>query len=243
MEVICKEEQVRFTGGSSGYTVQEVIDAINNGNYGQIPAGMYSQETLFGENLREVMIGARTRMPSEVWGSVVVGGTGSYWLNMTGGCGGVEDGGGDSSSGSSSPSNYEIASNIASNAIATGLAFNEFYTNMSSAIFSNTPVTANDFVKSIFDNNPSGSFIDDIKAAGEFKGIAILSSTGKFLGVTQAVGSLYTLAVDIGDGGGVSAVNVTDAAISVGSFYIKSNVVGLAVSMGWLLIKGQLDEQ
>ena len=243
MEVICKEEQVRFTGGSGGYTWQEVVGAINNGNYGQIPAGMYSQETLFGENLREVMIGARTRMPSEVWGSVVVGGTGSYWLNMTGGCGGVEDGGGDSSSGSSSPSNYEIASNIASNAIATGLAFNEFYTNMSSAIFSNTPVTANDFVKSIFDNNPSGSFIDDIKAAGEFKGIAILSSTGKFLGVTQAVGSLYTLAVDIGDGGGVSAVNVTDAAISVGSFYIKSNVVGLAVSMGWLLIKGQLDEQ
>ena len=243
MEVICKEEQVRFTGGSGGYTWQEVVDAINNGNYGQIPAGMYSQETLFGENLREVTIGASTRMPSEVWGSVVVGGTGSYWLNMTGGCGGVEDGGGDSSSGSSSPSNYEIASNIASNAIATGLAFNEFYTNMSSAIFSNTPVTANDFVKSIFDNNPSGSFIDDIKAAGEFKGIAILSSTGKFLGVTQAVGSLYTLAVDIGDGGGVSAVNVTDAAISVGSFYIKSNVVGLAVSMGWLLIKGQLDEQ
>ncbi|PRZ21579.1 hypothetical protein [Flavobacterium granuli] len=32
------------------------------------------------------------------------------------------------------------------------------------------------------------------------------------------------------------------AAISVGSFYIKSNVVGLAVSMGWLLIKGQLEE-
>lgn len=248
MEVICKEEQVRFTGGSGGYTWQEVVDAINNGNYGQIPAGMYSQETLFGENLREVMIGARTKMPSEVWGSVVLGGTGSFWLNMTGGYGGVEGGGvegggGSTGSGEGSPSNYEIASNIASNAIATGLAFNEFYTNMSSAIFSNTPVTANDFVKSIFDNNPSGSFIDDIKAAGEFKGIAILSSTGKFLGVTQAVGSLYTLAVDIGDGGGVSAVNVTDAAISVGSFYIKSNVVGLAVSMGWLLIKGQLDEQ
>lgn len=85
MEVICKEEQVRFTGGSSGYTVQEVIDAINNGNYGLIPAGMYSDETYYGENLREVMIQARTRMPSEIWGSVVVGGTGSFWLNMTGG--------------------------------------------------------------------------------------------------------------------------------------------------------------
>ena len=243
MEVICKEEQVRFTGGSGGYTWQEVVDAINNGNYGQIPAGMYSQETLFGENLREVMIGARTRMPSEVWGSVVVGGTGSYWLNMTGGCGGVEDGGGDSSSGSSTPSNYEIASNIASNAISTGLAFNEFYANMSTAIFSSTPVTANDLLKNIFDNNPAGSFMDDLRAVQQFKGIAILSLTGKLLGYSQAYDSLGTLKDDILDGGGVSAVNVADAAISVGSLFIKSNVVGLAVSGGWLLIKGQLDDQ
>ena len=250
MEVICKEEQVRFTGGSGGWTWQEVVDAINTGHYTQIPAGMYSQETLFGENLREVMIGARTKMPSEVWGSVVMGGTGSFWLNMigsggyVGGGGGGGGGGGDgSSSGSSTPSNYEIASNIASNAISTGLAFNEFYANMSTAIFSSTPVTANDLLKNIFDNNPAGSFMDDLRAVQQFKGIAILSLTGKLLGYSQAYDSLGTLKDDILDGGGVSAVNVADAAISVGSLFIKSNVVGLAVSGGWLLIKGQLDDQ
>lgn len=41
MEVICKEEQVRFTGGSGGYTWQQIVDAINSGNLSSIPAGTY----------------------------------------------------------------------------------------------------------------------------------------------------------------------------------------------------------
>jgi hypothetical protein len=41
MEVICKEEQVRFTGGSGGYTWQQIVDAINSGDLSQLPAGTY----------------------------------------------------------------------------------------------------------------------------------------------------------------------------------------------------------
>ena len=31
MEVICKEDQIRFIGGSGGYTWQQIVDAINTG--------------------------------------------------------------------------------------------------------------------------------------------------------------------------------------------------------------------
>ena len=41
---------------------------------------------------------------------------------------------------------------------------------------------------------------------------------------------------------GGAAVNIADAAINIGSLFIKSNVVGFAVSAGWLIIKGDFGE-
>lgn len=41
MEVICKEDQVRLIGGSSGYTWQQIFDAINSCDLSQLPAGTY----------------------------------------------------------------------------------------------------------------------------------------------------------------------------------------------------------
>ena len=41
MEVICKEEQVRFTGGSGGYTWEEIVDAIQRGDLSQFSDGTY----------------------------------------------------------------------------------------------------------------------------------------------------------------------------------------------------------
>jgi hypothetical protein len=41
MEVICKEEQVRFTGGSGSYTYEQLVAAFNSGDLSSIPAGTY----------------------------------------------------------------------------------------------------------------------------------------------------------------------------------------------------------
>ncbi len=262
MEVICKEDQVRFVGGSGGYTWQQIMEAINSGNIGLVPAGSYVMSssgdsfTFFGGELNEVIVSKKSPAAGSSSGFVFwdwsdhSGGSGSFRLSSGGyvqggggSSGGGSSGGGSTGDGGYNPTNYELARDITAGAISTGLSFNEFYANMSVAIFSNTPVTANDLLKNIFDNNPAGSFVDDLRAVQQFKGIAILSLTGKLLGYSQAYDSLGTLKDDILDGGGVSAVNVADAAINVGSLFIKSNVVGLAVSGGWLLIKGQLDDQ
>ena len=258
MEVICKEEQVRFTGGSGGFTYEQLVAALNSGDLSSIPAGSYimNSENSFSYwegSLNEVVVfnkrmnsssggyssgGGFSSGSSWDWTDSTTGTSGSVWLNSD-----YFGGGGSTGDGGYNPTNYELARDITAGAISTGLSFNEFYANMSVAIFSNTPVTANDLLKNIFDNNPAGSFVDDLRAVQQFKGIAILSLTGKLLGYSQAYDSLGTLKDDILDGGGVSAVNVADAAINVGSLFIKSNVVGLAVSGGWLLIKGQLDDQ
>lgn len=173
-------------------------------------------------------------------------GTGSYWTNMLSSGGYVQGGGGSSGGGSTgdggyNPTNYELARDIAAGAISTGLTFGEYYTTMRDAIFSGTPINTNDLIKNIFDTNPIDSVVADLKGAWGFKGMAILSLTGKVLGYTQAYDSLDTLVTDMQDGD-VSMVNIADAAISVGSLCIKSNAVGLAVSAGWLLIKCNVDE-
>jgi hypothetical protein len=255
MEVIRKEDLIRFIGGIGQFTWQQIVDAVNSGNFSQIPQGSYlmgdnGEVIMYGGNLNEVIVAKKTPgfpiggsvasgYTSWDWTNTMTGESGSSWLdsNYFGGYGGGSAGGG-----SSSPSNLEIANTIVSNALATGLAFNEVYTTMSNAIFSDILVNTNTLIKDIFDTNPIGTLLDDLKAPGAFKGIALLSNAGKVLGVTGAFSSIYNLGVDMTDGDGqVSMVNVADAAISVGSLFVKSNVVGLGVSMGWLLIKGDFE--
>ena len=94
----------------------------------------------------------------------------------------------------------------------------------------------------MLDSNIGETLRNEISAIGRLEGVAILSAAGRVLGVTQAGGSLMTLGQDILDGDGVSMVNVVDAGINCGSLFIKSNMVGAAVSLGWLLIKGEFEE-
>ncbi|MFB5945716.1 hypothetical protein [Albibacterium profundi] len=130
---------------------------------------------------------------------------------------------------------------VASLAIANGLAFSTAYTTLEAWRLGGVPTNTNDFLKNALESNPVRGLIDDLQSASKFNGIAILSTAGRVLGATQAVESLTNLGVDILDGGGVSMMNVADAAISVGSLFIKSNLIGVTVSFGWLLIKGEFE--
>ncbi len=111
MEVICKEDQIRFIGGSGGYTWQQIVDAINSGNISQIPAGSYimNSENSFsywGGELNEVIVFNKTAANGSSSGfsgwdltNTSTGGTGSFWLSSGGY---VDGGGGSTGSGSSS---------------------------------------------------------------------------------------------------------------------------------------------
>ncbi len=148
--------------------------------------------------------------------------------------------GGSSFSGGPGSSHWNDAMTVATAAINSGLAFNEFYATLDAArlgqIFDSTSV-----LKNIFEKNPLNSLVNDW--AGDFKGVVVLDKLGKVLGITQAITSTGALWTDLTDGDGqVSWVNVADVAISVGSLFVKSNLVGAALSMGWLLIKGEFEE-
>jgi len=206
-----------------------------------IKGGGYHEDTYWGGWLDEVVItpdgyGGTDPYTYDDWQNDYGGYNGDYGMG-----GGYYDGGGAGGGGASGGSGVDVSNGleVASLAIANGLAFDEFYTTLDAARTGDVAVDANSLIKNVIDNNPYGSFVDDIRAATKFNGVAILSTAGKVLGVTQAIGSVGTLADDILDGNGVSMVNVADAAINVGSLFIKSNIVGATVSFGWLLIKGE----
>lgn len=61
MEVIYKEELIQFIGGSGGYTWQQLVNDINNGNFNSVPTGSYDissdgSVTIYGGMLQEVVI-------------------------------------------------------------------------------------------------------------------------------------------------------------------------------------------
>ena len=127
-------------------------------------------------------------------------------------------------------------------AINHDLAWNNFYGVLDAARLGNLNYSAAAVVKEIFESNLAQSMINDLQGSFQFKGIALLSTAGRILGITQAGVNLNTLITDLTDGDGqVSMVNVLDAGISVGSLFIKSNAVGFAVSAGWLLVKGEFE--
>jgi len=155
--------------------------------------------------------------------------------------------GGNAGPGNSStpPTPFQMAVSIASNALGTGLAFNEYYTKIGDAIFSDIPVVVNSntLIKSVFDASALTSTLkNELELASKLDGLAIISITGKVLGITGAAMSIKNLYDDYQDDGNVSMENVVDVGISVGSLFIKSNVVGIAVSGGWMLIKGDFGE-
>ena len=96
MEVISKEDQIRFVGGSGGYTWQQFIDAVNSGDLSQIPAGSYIMSSsgnsfsFFGEGLNEVIVSKRTPAAGSSSGfsfwdwSDPTGGSGSFWFSSNG---------------------------------------------------------------------------------------------------------------------------------------------------------------
>ncbi|PRZ21575.1 hypothetical protein [Flavobacterium granuli] len=96
MEVICKEEQLRFVGGSGGYTWQQFVDAVNSGNLSSIPAGSYIMSSsgdsfsFFGEGLNEVIVLDKTPAYSSSgysswsWTNSTTGGSGSFFLDSIG---------------------------------------------------------------------------------------------------------------------------------------------------------------
>jgi hypothetical protein len=61
MEVIYKEDLMQFIGGSEGYTWQQFVNDIQNGNFSNVPAGSYlmnndGSTTIYGGMLNEVVI-------------------------------------------------------------------------------------------------------------------------------------------------------------------------------------------
>ena len=223
-----------FTTIYGGMLNEVVISNHSSGGYGYSSSGGFSNNGYLNDPyFMNSQFWAGSGYGSSGYGGG--GGGGGYYVSPTYVAG----------SGSSTPSNFEIATNIASNALATGLTFNQVYTTMGDAIFSNTPTTVNTntLIKSVFDSSAlSSSFQQELALARKLDGIAILSATGKVLGITGAGLSLVNLYNDYQDDGSVSMTNVADAAINVGSLFIKSNVVGLSVLMGWLLIKGDFGE-
>jgi hypothetical protein len=109
MEVICKEEQVRFTGGSGSYTYEQLVAAFNSGDLSSIPAGSYimNSENSFSYwegSLNEVVVFSRTHVVSSGgggsswdWSNTTTGGSGSFWFSSNG----YVDGGGSTGGGSS----------------------------------------------------------------------------------------------------------------------------------------------
>lgn len=252
MEIFSKEEQRRFTGGTDTFTWQQFVDAYNSGDLSQIQAGSYimgsSGNIVYGGDIYGGQLNNVTIYTDRSSNSFYYNGQTYSFLDPqspfgnSGNSGGGTDGGTVTGGGTGSSSNFNIALNIVSNALSTGLAFNQVYTTLGDAIFSNTPVSTNMLIKDILDRTPVNTFIEEFQLAKKLDGIAIIGVTGKLLGVTGAALSLNTLYNDIFDGNGrVEIENVADAAISVGSLFIKSNVVGLAVSAGWLIIQGDFE--
>jgi hypothetical protein len=95
MEVIYKDELVRFTGGSGGFTYQQLVDAINSGNLSSIPAGSYimNSENSFSYwegSLNEVIVFSKAQTSSSGgysswdWSNTTTGGSGSVFLDSIG---------------------------------------------------------------------------------------------------------------------------------------------------------------
>jgi len=98
-------------------------------------------------------------------------------------------------------------------------------------------------VQEIFETKPVQSLFSSLQGEGVFKGLAVVDKVGKVLGIASAAESLYKVGKDLAADGDIDNwLDVTDATVSVGSLFLKSNIVGFAVSGGWMLIKGEIED-
>jgi len=128
-----------------------------------------------------------------------------------------------------------------STAITAGMAAPEAYATLDMARLGTLALDARGIAKNIFDTNPVETFKNLIGDVKNMKGLAILDAGGKALGVWAAVDSAYTLYEDIADGGDFNYMNLADATVNVGSLFVKSNLVGITVSLGWMVIKTAIE--
>ncbi|GLU55564.1 hypothetical protein [Dyadobacter frigoris] len=120
-------------------------------------------------------------------------------------------------------------------AISHGLAWKETYSvaNLAFAGRLNTATVLNNIV--------TLDVLGDLNLEN-LKGVGIVNAAGKVLGISSAAFAVGTLVADLNDGDrSASALHWADAGISVGSLFLKSNLVGFAVSGSWLLIKGEFE--
>ena len=266
LEVLSREQQFSVLGGCD---IEFAYDSNGNKTYWRESScgGGGAGDWTAIDSLGEVVItpNGSTGVPYFYGGTN--GGNGSYWQNAGytppyGGTGGDGSGGGDGSSSNgwmgnpNPPSNgsgplghiYADAAEAASFAISHSLAWNEFYTTIQN-VGPNTVVNTNTLLQNIIEFAPIESAKADWANVQQWKGIAIMNTAGRILGVTSAIGSTYKLVDDIffdelpgNQEGSVSALNVADAAISVGSLLVKSNAVGFVIAGGWMLIKGEFED-
>jgi hypothetical protein len=120
-------------------------------------------------------------------------------------------------------------------AISHGLAWKETYSAANLA-FAGRLDTA-----TVLSNIVTNDALGDLSLSN-MKGVGIVNAAGKLLGISSAYFAADALITDLRDGDGqASALHWADAGISIGSLFLKSNLVGFAVSGSWLLIKGEFE--
>lgn len=101
-------------------------------------------------------------------------------------------------------------------------------------------VTWNSAVNGLIDKNFIDNLLADLHAVGNGKGLAILSTAGKLLGLGAIVLNVADLGNQYLQTESLCAKTLADFAVNAGSLIIKSNIVGFGISAGWLIIKETL---
>lgn len=106
-------------------------------------------------------------------------------------------------------------------------------------------------IANLFDVDPLNAALRDLDTLlkqnpAYLKGIAAISLAGKIVGVTSTMNGFLTLANDYSSGKDIfndpqARLHLIDACVGLSSLFIKSNIVGFAVSTGWLLIKANME--
>ncbi len=129
---------------------------------------------------------------------------------------------------------------ISAMALASGLMYPELIDIADAARQGTLNTTWNGVVNATVDRNLIGSVAEDLQNIGNLKGVGILNLAGKVIGIAgaiQSVSSAYTQYQTIDT---ICLRSWIDMSISIGSVFIKSNVVGFGVSAGWLILKETL---
>lgn len=173
-------------------------------------------------------------------------GGGAWWPPYNPGTGGGSGGHDPIGGGSGSPGGYSAPTEptgwqVAQAAASGAIGFHDFYTTLDTWRTGSQPTNIGEVVSNIVDRNLVNSMWDDLKGASKFKGVAILNTAGHILGVVGVAQGLGKIATKYAKNQSPSAADWLDLGVSVGSMFIRSNAVGMAVSFGWMIVKGDFD--